>query len=83
MVIKCTPPVSEPVKERNEVFEIRYHQNCERHGVIAFFNSEYDKEKIPAIKQAIESALNDTVVEDSHEEKYYNLFSIIFYGKTE
>jgi len=44
-----------------EVQEIRYHANNNLHGIIAFFNSNYDLKKIPAIKQAIESVLNDTV----------------------
>lgn len=52
------------VPEKIEVSEIRYHVNCGTHGVIAFFNSDYDHSKIPAIKSAILKALNeDTVVE--------------------
>lgn len=61
-------PVSEKVKEKIEVVDLyQLFKNPDtkgRHSYSIWTNSEMPKDKFPAIKQAIESALNDTVVED-------------------
>ena len=54
-------PVSEPVKERIKV-GIRYH--CYGGELVIDANKIISEEYFPAIKKSIESALNDTVVED-------------------
>ena len=62
------PPVSEPVREK---ITIGAFALIESHGDLGggdygfYYPKKLPQDKFPAIKQAIESALNDTVVEDN------------------